>query len=137
MISATIVTYNEAAQLQKCLKSIHNWVDEIVIVDLGSTDDTKRIAKKFSCRVVSHRFVPYVEMVRNFAIDQCTGDWILILDPDEFITQNLRKSLQKFSKENPSGVLHIPRYNIFFGKWIEHSNFWPDYQTRFFSKKYS
>lgn len=134
MISAVIVAFNEARVLKRCLKSVAGWADEIVVVDLGSTDDTRLVAKAFKCKVVNHKFVPYVELVRNFAIAQCKGDWILILDPDEQMSSSLKLFLSSYIKKNKRGALNIPRKNIFFGKWIAHTNFWPDYQVRFFSK---
>jgi glycosyltransferase involved in cell wall biosynthesis len=134
MISATIVTFNEADKLKTCLESIHTWVDEIIIVDLGSTDNIKAVARQYSCKLVHHPFVSYVELVRNFAINQCSGDWILVLDPDEYVPPSLQKYLQRYAKTHKTGVLNIPRKNVFFDHWINHTNFWPDYQIRFFRK---
>lgn len=134
MISATIVTYNEAAKLQKCLQSIADWVDEIIIVDLGSSDHTAVVAASFQAKLIKHPFVSYVELVRNFAIKQCSGDWILVLDPDEQVPKTLQDYLLTYAQTHATGALNIPRMNIFFGRWIAHTNFWPDYQIRFFSK---
>lgn len=133
MISAVLVTYNEAQALKRCLHSIVGFADELVIVDLGSTDDTLKVAKQFRCRVISHPFVPYVELVRNFAIEQCTGNWILVLDPDEQLSRSLKSFLARYATQHRHGVLNIPRKNIFFNTWIRHTNFWPDCQIRFFS----
>lgn len=133
-ISAVIVTYNEAIQLETCLQSIAHWADEIIIVDLGSTDQVKEIALRFSCRLVTHPHVPYVELVRNFAIQQCKGKWIVVLDPDEWLPNSLKRYLRRFANSHATGVVNIPRMNIFFGRWIQHTNFWPDHQMRFFRK---
>lgn len=134
MISTVIVSYNEAQNLKKCLQSISGWADEIIVVDLESTDNTKEIITQFSAKHIIHKYVPYVELVRNFAIKQCSGEWILVLDPDEQLTSSLKKYLRTYAQSNKTGVLNIPRMNIFFGKWIKYTNFWPDYQIRFFKK---
>ncbi len=134
MISVVIVTFNESHSLKKCLQNISRFADEIVVVDLGSSDNTVTIAQMFGARVVFHPFVQYVELVRNFAIDQCRGSWILILDPDEKVPRSLQNYMRVFSQRSQKGALNIPRANIFFGTWIVHSNFWPDRQVRFFSK---
>lgn len=134
MISAIIVAYNEAEKLKTCLKSIASFADEIIVVDLGSTDKTRKVATEFKAKIVPHKFVSHVELIRNFAIAQCSGDWILVLDPDEQIPGTLKKFLRNFIQKNTSGILNIPRMNIFLGQWINHTNFWPDYQIRFFSK---
>lgn len=134
MISAVIVTHNEAKKLKQCLKNLVGWADEIIIIDLESTDDVKKVAEKFNCKFILHKFVPYVELVRNYAISQCTGDWILVLDPDEKLPEPLKIFLKRYSKHHKHGAFNIPRKNIFFGRWINHTNFWPDRQVRFFSK---
>lgn len=76
----------------------------------------------------------YVELVRNLAIEKARGDWILVLDPDETITSQLAEKLRQIAKEESFDAVNIPRKNVFFGKWIAHTNFWPDRQIRFFKK---
>lgn len=134
MISVVIVAYNEDKKLKKCLSSVRDFADEIVVIDLGSTDNTVRIAEQFSSKIYSHTFVPYVELIRNYAISKCSGDWVLILDPDEYLKNPLKKYLLRITSSNRPTVLNIPRKNIFFGQWIKFTNFWPDYQIRFFKK---
>lgn len=134
MISAAIVAYNEAKKLDVCLGSIADLVDEIVVVDLGSTDNIREIVAKYKAKIVPHPHVSHVELVRNFSIAQCKGNWVLVLDPDEKLPKSLRQYLLKYVESHSRGVLNIPRMNIFFGKWIRHTNFWPDCQIRFFSQ---
>lgn len=134
MISAAIVTLNEDTKLEKCLTSINKFVDEIIVVDLGSSDKTKEICKKVGARILKHQFKPYVELLRNFAISHTMGDWILILDPDETFPDNLKKKLKQIASEEKYVAVNIPRKNLFFGKWISHSNWWPDRHIRFFKK---
>ena len=134
MISASIVCFNESEKLEKCLRSLSDFADEIVMVDLGSSDESREIAKNFGAVVLRHQFVPYVEMVRNFAISKTSGEWVLILDPDEILISNLRDKLEEVVKEDKFAAVNIPRRNIFFGKWIKHTNWWPDRHVRFFKK---
>lgn len=134
MISAVIVSHNEAKKLKKCLRNVVNWADEVVVVDLESTDNTQSVVSQFKCKFIKHKFVPYVELVRNFAISQCAGDWILVLDPDERLPKTLKINLKRYARSHRRGILNIPRMNYFFGRWIKHTNFWPDKQIRFFSR---
>lgn len=136
MISTVIVTLNETEKLVRCLESIINFSDEIVIIDLGSTDGLENKLKKYKVSVFQHKKVPYVELVRNFAISKASGEWILILDPDEQVSESLKDELIKIAREDNFTAVNIPRKNIFFNQWIKHTNFWPDRQTRFFKKGY-
>lgn len=107
---------------------------EIVVIDQSSTDKTAEIAKKFGAKVFRHESVRYVELARNFAISKALGDWILILDPDEEISAALSKKIKEVLKDPRADFYRIPRKNIIFGKWISHTLWWPDYQTRLFRK---
>lgn len=134
MISAVITTYNEAGQLKNCLESLQELADELVIIDLGSTDNLKEIADEFGAKVFQHKLVPYVELIRNYAISKASGNWVLILDPDEIITPKLTEKLKEVAASNQFAAVNIPRKNIFFGYWIAHTNWWPDKHIRFFKK---
>lgn len=134
MISVAIVNFNEAVKLEKCLNSVKDFAVEIVVVDLGSEDESEKICKKFGAKIFAHRKEPFVELVRDFSISKVTGDWILVLDPDEEISESLKKRLKEIVRENNYDAVNIPRKNIFFGKWIAHTNWWPDKHIRFFKK---
>lgn len=133
-ISVVINTFNEEKNITQCLNSV-KWADEIVIVDMHSTDKTREIAKKYTKHIFLHENVGYVEPARNFAISKAHGDWILVLDADEEISEELAKTLQKIPQERPDvSIVALPRKNIIFGKWIQHSGWWPDHLIRFFKK---
>jgi glycosyltransferase involved in cell wall biosynthesis len=134
MISVVVVARNEGQQLRECLQSTANLADEMVVIDLGSTDGTVTIAGSMGARVKKHAAVDYVEAIRNFSIAQARGDWVLILDPDERLSSGLAVMLKKLTDNSPAAAVNIPRKNIFFGRWISHTNFWPDRQVRFFKK---
>lgn len=134
-ISVVINTRNEEKNLPRLLSSVKDLADEIVVVDMFSTDNTVAIAKKAGARVYTHRTTGYVEPARNFAIGKATGDWVLVLDADEEVPPTLVKSLRKIvNSKNTVGFYRLPRKNIIFGKWIKHSRWWPDYNIRFFKK---
>lgn len=131
-ISAVINTKNSAKTLKETLESV-KWADEIVVVDMQSRDETKNIAAKFTDKVFDFKDTGFVEPGRNFAIFKTTGDWILIVDADEVVPKSLRDKLR--SLEDKDVVAYeLPRKNIIFGKWIRHTGWWPDYNTRFFKK---
>ncbi|HRS22847.1 MAG TPA: glycosyltransferase family 2 protein [Candidatus Woesebacteria bacterium] len=134
LISAVINVRNEADNLDKCLKSIKNLVDEIVVVDMHSTDNSVAIAQKYGAKIYPHRFLRVVEPARNFALAKATGKWILLLDPDEYLGKSLKKELLAITKRNDIDYVKIPRKNIILGKWLRHGRCWPDYLIRFFKK---
>ncbi len=139
MISAVLVCFNEASELNNCLESIQGFVGEMIVVDLESTDNTDEILEKYKVQKFTHKRLPYADPIRNWAMEKAKGEWVLMLDPDERLTEALKKELLKFVQENNKpdseyvGV-NIPFKNIFFGHWIKHTNFWPDKHIRFFKK---
>lgn len=131
-ISLVVNTRNEQKNISRCLRSAHPYVDEIVVVDMESTDKTVEEAKKFTKKIWKHRLVEYVEPARNFAISKATSDWILILDADEVLPATLGKVLRTLSSKENYSFYRLPRRNLIFGRWMTHSGWWPDYQIRFF-----
>jgi (heptosyl)LPS beta-1,4-glucosyltransferase len=134
LISAVINTRNEAKTLEKCLKSVKNFAQEIIVVDMESTDGSLDIAKKYKAKIYNHKFLPVVEPARNYALSKATGKWIILLDPDEYLTLTLKKELKSITKRHDVDFVKIPRQNFIFGKWMRHSKCWPDYLIRFFKK---
>lgn len=133
-ISVVINTLNEARNLPGALASVRGLADEIVVVDMKSTDATRTIARKAGARVFEHKPTGYVEPARNYAIEKASGEWILVLDADERLTAPLRKKLKLIIEKNRADYYRLPRRNFIFGKWIKHSRWWPDYNIRFFKK---
>ncbi|MFA5932959.1 MAG: glycosyltransferase family 2 protein [Microgenomates group bacterium] len=132
-ISVVINTFNEEENIERALKSV-KWADETVVCDMLSGDKTAEIAKKMGAKVVLHKPQKYVELVRNFNISQASNDWVLILDPDEEIPESLAKKIQEVTEMDGVTFAEIPRKNIIFGKWMENSMWWPDYNIRLFKK---
>src|SRR3989339_887024 len=93
-LSLAIATYNEEKNISRCLKSVHAWVDEIILVDGQSADKTVNLAQKFSkVKIISTTNKPIFHLNKQIAIDACTKDWILQLDADEEIPAALQKEI--------------------------------------------
>lgn len=133
-ISAVINTRNEEANIVRCLRSIIPHVDEIVVVDMESDDETVILTRKYTTNIYKHKNTGYVEPARNFAIEKAKGDWILLIDADEVLPEKLGLKLRKLA-DSQFSYFRIPRKNLIFGKWVRHSGWWPDYQIRFFKKE--
>lgn len=133
-ISVVINSWNEEKNIERAIKSV-TWADEIVLCDMYSNDKTVTIAKNLGAKVCFYKYTAFVEPARNFAISKASNDWILILDADEEIPNSLSDKLRKMVERSiSSDFVEIPRKNIIFGKWMNASMWWPDYQIRFFKK---
>ncbi len=133
-ISVVINTWNEEKNLPRALSSVKGLADEVVVVDMESSDRTVEIAEKAEAKVFSHKYTAYVEPARNFAIEKASGDWVLILDADEEVTGELAATLRTLTEKEGVSFYRLPRKNLIFGKWMKHSRWWPDYNIRFFRK---
>lgn len=131
-ISVIIHTYNNEKIIKECLEGVKGF-DEIVICDMESTDKTLEIAKEYDCKIVAHNNIGWADPARNFAIQQATHEWVLVVDSDEIIPQELKDYLYNFIND-PKDIkaIKIPRKNIFWG--IEMKMQYPDYIIRFFKK---
>ncbi|MBX4205563.1 glycosyltransferase family 2 protein [Candidatus Microgenomates bacterium] len=128
------VVKEEIEFLPQVLTSIKDFSDEVILVDMTGKSEVKSIGKKFGAKVYEHKFVNYVEPARNFGIEKATKDWILILDPDEELSKSLAKELKEIVSDERAEYVRIPRKNMVFGKWLQYSRWWPDYNIRFFKK---
>jgi (heptosyl)LPS beta-1,4-glucosyltransferase len=132
-ISVVIVTFNCAEFIEECIKSAL-WADEIVVVDVGSTDETLTICKKYPLRIEMHSWVPRATLIREEIMTLASFDWVLELDPDERVTPGLANHLRNLissPKMQSIGCVEIPWQNIVFGKWVKHGDWWPDRHGRF------
>lgn len=133
-LSVVIVTRNAATTLEDTLRSIKQLADEIVVMDMYSTDDTVKIAKRYRAQVHFHPAVGYVEPARNPSITKASGDWILVLDADETVPPSLAKAIRDELIVHPDiDAYFLPRKNMIFDKWVR-SGWWPDYVLRLFRK---
>lgn len=133
-LSLVINTKNEEKNIRDCILSAKDIVDEIIVVDMQSTDKTVEFAKELGAKVYPVKDFGYVEPARNFALNKATKKWTLVLDGDERLTPMLKKIIVKLIDEEGTKYdgFNFPFKNILLGKWIQHSMWWPDYQLRVF-----
>jgi glycosyltransferase involved in cell wall biosynthesis len=133
-LSVVINTKDVEETLERTLKSVE-FADEIILVDMHSSDQTIKIAKQFTNKIYQHDDVGYVEPARNFALAKASHDWILVIDADEVITAELKEIiLTTISQQKAADIYWLPRKNMIFGQWIMRTGWWPDYQPRLFRK---
>lgn len=134
-LSVFVMTFNEKAKIVDCLESV-KWADEIVVMDSFSTDGTVEICKKYTDKIVQKEFCGFGKL-RNIALDNCSNDWILSVDADERVTEELKNEVLRKLKECPDAdAYHVPRKTHFLNKWIKHCGWYPDYrQPQFFNKQ--
>ncbi|RPJ36709.1 MAG: glycosyltransferase family 2 protein, partial [Deltaproteobacteria bacterium] len=133
-ISIVLVTFNEEKNIEECLDSA-KWADEIILVDSFSSDRTVEIARKYGARIFERSW-PGFGKQKNFALQQASMDWILLLDADERIPEELRREIENLlvSQSKRPAAYRVARKNYFYGHWLKWGGQYPDWQTRL-SKK--
>ncbi|SJZ46843.1 glycosyltransferase family 2 protein [Selenihalanaerobacter shriftii] len=130
LLGALVLTYNEEENIIDCLESI-NWIDELVVVDSYSEDETVELAKQHTEKVYQREFDDFSSQ-RNFGLDQIESEWVLVVDADERVTFELKEEvLERLNNPQAEGY-RIPRKNYFLGKWIKYCGWYPDYTLRLF-----
>jgi glycosyltransferase involved in cell wall biosynthesis len=133
LLSVAIIVKNEERNLARTLASV-SFADEIIVVDTDSTDRTVEIARSFGARVFNREW-PGFAAQKNFAIQQCTGDWVLSLDADEELSPELRRQLQfLLPTQPPTDAFFLKRRNLFLGRWIRYGGYYPDPKLRLFRR---
>jgi glycosyltransferase involved in cell wall biosynthesis len=134
-ISATIITLNEERNISECLASL-DFVDEIVVVDSGSSDSTENLCRANpKVRFISHSWEGYGRQ-KNFAAGQAANDWILNVDADERVSSELRSSITTAAPDTAS-AFRMSRENYFGKRWIKNCGWYPDYTTRLYDRRKS
>jgi len=113
-ISACVVCRNDERWIEDCLRSVA-WADEIVVMDLSSSDRTAELAAAQATQLLHHPWVPVVEAVRNEVGAAASGDWILVLDPDERVSPELGEELRRASEHDDIDAVVVPRMNYDLG----------------------
>jgi glycosyltransferase involved in cell wall biosynthesis len=133
-ISAVIITYNEERRLEPALKSLEGIVEEIIVVDRYSDDDTVKIAKKYTDRVFQRKWTNFADQ-KNYANRKTQFPWILSLDADERLSPKLREEIMLWKEQEPEcSGFSMPRQVFYLGRWIRHSGWYPDRKIRLFQK---
>jgi glycosyltransferase involved in cell wall biosynthesis len=134
-ITATIITFNEADNIREACESVA-FADEILVVDSESTDATREIAAKSGARVVNRPW-PGFAAQKQFAADEAQHEWLLSLDADERVSNELRAAILELKRTEDSGLAdgyRIARRSMYMGRWIRGGGWYPDYQLRFYRK---
>jgi glycosyltransferase involved in cell wall biosynthesis len=133
-ISVVIITLNEEKNIERCLKSVVDIADDIVVVDSYSTDKTEEICNKYNVRFVKHKFEGHIEQ-KNFAITQAKYPHILSLDADEALSEELQKSIAEVKNNWRYDGYYFNRLTNYCGKWIKHCGWYPDQKLRLWDSR--
>ena len=133
-LSGVIITFNEGKNIERCLQSLIKVVDEIVVVDSFSTDNTKEICLKYNVTFIEQEFLGYIEQ-KNFALKQASNDYIVSLDGDEALSERLQKSIIELKSNWQYDGYYCNRFNNFCGQWIKHSDWYPNKKLRVFDRR--
>ena len=133
-LSACMITLNEEHNLSRALESVRGVADEIVIVDCGSRDRTPEIAREYGAKVITNAWTNFAQQ-KNSAAAAANNDWILSLDADEELSDELRGSLLAWKEREPGcAVYEFARRAWYVGAWIKHSGWYPDRQRRLYRR---
>jgi glycosyltransferase involved in cell wall biosynthesis len=133
MISAVIITYNEEKKIGRCIDSLLGVADEILVVDSFSVDGTKAICHQKGVRFIQHEFDGYAQQ-KNFGNQQAQYDFILSLDADEMLSEELRNSILEAKRNFRFDGYMMNRLSNFCGEWIRHSGWYPDNKLRLWNR---
>ena len=134
-ISVAIITFNEENNIKRCIDSIKDIADEIVVVDSLSSDKTCEIAENLGAKVIEQKFLGHIKQ-KQLAVDSCKNDWILSLDADEELSSQLQLEIKELIKQPLKYDAYImPRVSFHLGRWIRHGGWYPDAKIRLFNRK--
>jgi glycosyltransferase involved in cell wall biosynthesis len=127
-LSVIIITKNEEDRIKACLESV-KWADEIIVADNGSTDSTLGLAKKYTDKILKYDLIDFSSL-RNRAMNEAKGEWVLFVDSDERVLQPLREEIQNLIENSDYSAFALSRKNIIFGKEVRYGPFFPDWVIR-------
>lgn len=132
-LSVVIMTYNESKHIEKCIGSVQNIADEILLVDSYSTDNTVALAEKMGAKVLFNHFDGYIEQ-RTFCVEQASHDFVLALDADEWLSEDLVREIKELKSESTFDCYTLNRLSKIGNHWIKHGTWFPQYILRLFHK---
>lgn len=132
-LSVVIITFNEERNIERCLKSVIDIADEIIVVDSFSKDRTEEICAHYKVRFIPHKFDGHIEQ-KNWAREQATHEYILSLDADEALDETLNKSIAAIKNNPLHNGYKMNRLTNYCGKWIRHTGWYPDTKLRLWRK---
>lgn len=130
-LSVVIITFNEERNIGRCLESVKDIADEIIVVDSLSTDKTKTICESYGVKFIEHAFEGHIKQ-KNFAIGQATYTYQLSLDADEALSEELKAEILKVKENWQQDGYRMNRLSNYCGKWIKHSGWYPDTKLRLY-----
>ncbi len=133
-ISAVIIAFNEEENIGACIDSLNEVADEIIVVDSFSSDNTEKICAEKKVKFIKHKFEGYIQQ-KNFALNQAENNYVLSLDADERLSNELKKEILKKKENLLFDAYLINRLNNFCGKWIKHGAWYPDKKIRLWNKR--
>ncbi len=133
-LSVVVITFNEAANIGRCLAALGDVADEVLVVDSFSSDDTVDICRAHGARVVQNAFAGYVEQ-KNFATAQARFDHVLQLDADEVLTDELRQSICRAKADWRHAAYSLARLTNYCGRWVRHGGWYPDRKLRLYDRR--
>jgi glycosyltransferase involved in cell wall biosynthesis len=133
-VSVVIITFNEEKNIGRCLASVMDIADDIVVVDSFSTDQTETICLEYNARFVKHKFEGHIEQ-KNYAITQAKFPHILSLDADEALSDGLKEEIKKTKENWDADGYSMNRLNNYCGQWIRHSGWYPDKKLRLWDSR--
>ncbi|MFN7311917.1 MAG: glycosyltransferase family 2 protein [Bacteroidota bacterium] len=136
-ISAVIITFDEAKHIERCIKSVLPVADEVLICDTNSTDETVKIATELGAKVIVNPFIGF-GATKNKANQNAQHNWILSIDADEVLSEELIKELHQLKNNLDNNVVYaFKRLNNYCGKWIRYGGWNPDIKPRLFNKEHA
>ena len=133
-ITATIITYNEERNIDRCLSSLKKIADEIIVLDSNSTDRTKEICLSHNVKFISRSWEGYSKS-KNYLNSLANSEYIFSIDADESIDSDLEREIMSLKKELKASVYSVNRITNYCGKWIKYSGWYPDIKIRLFPKE--
>ena len=131
-LSAIIITRDEERNIRECLESI-KWADEIIVLDSGSTDGTVGICREYTEKVHETDW-PGFGVQKNRALQKATGEWVLLVDADERVTEELRTEIEAAMVRGQYDGYRMPHMSSYCGRFMRHGGWWPDMVTRLFRR---
>lgn len=137
-VTVLVLTYNEELNIEKCLKSLSGWIDEIIILDSNSTDSTINIVKNYTKNIYYHDFETHAKQwnwaMKNIEIN---NEWVLGLDSDQSVSPGLKDKLTELFSNDLMDTkgFYVRRKQIFLGQWIRHGGYYPKYLLKLFKKQ--
>ena len=133
-LSVAVITKNEADRVARLLDSVR-FADEIIVVDSGSTDDTRELCRSYGAVVIDHTWLGYAAQ-KQLALEKASSDWVLSLDADEAVSDGLAGQIVTAIRQAPPEVagFSMPRLSYYLGRWIRHGGWYPDRKIRLVQK---